>query len=272
MTKVFVFAYNRYDTMTTSMMLEADGVEHTVLCHLPADAEKFAAGNRVYPERLVVTGQPKGLANNRNYALDMMEEGEWALFLVDDLMDVTELDDYDTEDRPNLPFMFDEVAAYRLKFKKPISTADLLRRAEETIPTLEEMGCALLGWAGNENPLFRRRKLSTNALPDGRAWLVKKTHLRFDDNAQLIDDLCWAAKNIQEFGIVLVDKWILPRCKRYTAGGYGGMDERMEQKLREAKYLVDTYPDFVKFSAKKGWPENSHVRFRGDIKKHIKTR
>ena len=256
--------------MTTSMMLEADGVDHTVLCHLPSDAEKFAAGDRVYPERLLVTGEPKGLANNRNFALDMMEEGEWALFLVDDLQQCYELDTYGEETREALPITFENQNEYRRKFQKKISTAELLARAEEAIPMLEEMGCALLGWAGFENPIFRKKKWGYNILADGRAWLVKKTHLRFDGNAQLIDDLCWTAKNIQEFGIVAVDRWILPKCKRYTAGGYGGLDERMEQKLREAAYLVTTYPDLIHFKPKKGWPDNSHVALRLGLNKKRK--
>lgn len=272
MTKVFVFAYNRYETMTTSMMLEADGVEHTVLCHLPSDAEKFVEGSRVVPERLLVTGEPKGLANNRNFALDLMEEGEWALFLVDDLLQCYELEDYDTQEIDELPITFENQNLYRKKFKKPISTAELLRRAEETIPKLEEMGCALLGWAGFENPMFRKKHWGVNILADGRAWLVKKTHLRFDSEAQLIDDLCWTAKNIKEFGVVLVDRWILPDARRYTAGGFGGLNERMEQKLREAAYLVNTYPDLIAFRKKKGWPDGSHVALRNTLNRTKKIK
>ena len=272
MTKVFVFAYNRYESMTTSMMLEADGVDHTVLCHLPSDAEKFVEGGRVFPERLLVTGQPKGLANNRNYALDLMEEGEWALFLVDDLIQCYELDDYDTETREELPMTFENQNLYRKKFKKRISTADLLKRAEQTIPKLEEMNCALLGWAGFENPMFRKKHWGINILADGRAWLVKKTHLRFDLEAQLIDDLCWTAKNIQEFGVVLVDRWILPDAKRYTSGGFGGQSERMEQKLREAAYLVKTYPDLITYRSKKGWQEGSHVALRNSLNRSKKLK
>jgi len=262
MTKVFVFAYNRYETMTTSMMLEADGVEHTVLCHLPSDAEKFVAGGRVFPERLEVTGQPKGLANNRNYALEQMEEGEWALFLVDDLLQCYELDDYETQEADELPITFENQNIYRKKFRKHISTAELLRRAEETIPKLEAMNCALLGWAGFENPMFRKKHWGVNILADGRAWLVKKTHLRFDIEAQAIDDMAWTAKNIQEFGVVLVDRWILPDAKRYGAGGYGSINDRLEQKMRECAFLVKTYPDLVAYRSKKGQQEGSHVVLR----------
>jgi hypothetical protein len=98
--RTFIFTYNRYDSITSSMMWEEAGLDHTVLCHTDEAAEQFTAHGRVNPDRLHVTGAPKGLANNRNAALDMMDDGEWALFLVDDLKTLTEVADYDTRPTP----------------------------------------------------------------------------------------------------------------------------------------------------------------------------
>jgi hypothetical protein len=267
MTQVFVFAHNRYDSMTTSLMLEADGVDHKVLVSNPRRAELFAAGNRCVLERIHVTSKPDGLATARNAALDLMEEGEWALFLVDDMKQCYELDSYDTEPDGEIPISFENQNEYRRKFRKPISTKQLLDRALESIPHLDAIGANLLGWAGFENPMFRKKKWGYNILADGRAWLVRKTHLRFDENAQIIDDLCWTALNIREFGVVAVDRWILPDCRRYTAGGVGLLSERMEPKMKEAAYLVETYPELITFKDKTGWPEGSHVALRAGLHK-----
>lgn len=265
MTKVFVFAHNRYDTMTTSLMLEHDGVDHTVLVANVGRAEKFVAGNRVFPERLHITNLPDGLAYARNAALDLMEEGEWALFLVDDLKQVTELDTYDQEPSESLDINWANLREYRHKFSKKISTKDLLDRALASVPHMESIDCNLLGWAGFDQPMYRRNKWGYNILADGRAWLVRKTHLRFDENAQIIDDLCFTAQNIQEFGVVAVDRWILPDFQRYTAGGLGLITERLAAKMKEAAYLVETYPDLIQFREKKGWPTGSHVALRAGI-------
>lgn len=265
--QTFVFAHNRYDSMTTSLMCEADGVEHHVIVSSPKRAELFARHGRVAPERLIPTGLPDGLAYSRNAALEMMEEGEWALFLVDDMKQCYELDDYDEETRPELPITFDNQNLYREKFRKPISVAKLIERGQQAIPRLEKMGAKLLGWAGFENPMFRRKKWGYNILADGRAWLVKKTDLRFDMNAQIIDDLCFTAQNIQEFGVVVVDRWILPDFKRYSAGGLGVLSERMEAKMKEAAYLVEAYPDLITYKKKAGWPEGSHVALRPGLHK-----
>jgi hypothetical protein len=265
--KIFVFAYDRYDSMTTSLMLEADGIDHYVLCHTVRAAELFAQGGRVNPERLVVTNEPKGLANNRNYALDMMEEGEWALFLVDDFKSVSEVEGYDTEELEEFPITFENQHIYRKRFRNTIRMSDFVKRAAEGAEYCDQHGSKLLGFAGFENPIFRRKKWARNKLADGRAWMVKKTHLRFDTNVQLIDDLCWTALNIKEFGTVIVNQWVLPDCRRYTAGSFGSIEQRMPQKMAEAQYLVDTYPDLIQFKKKAGWPYGSHVALRANVRK-----
>lgn len=262
--KVFVFAYNRYDTMTTSRLLEAEAIDHTVLCHTEDDLCMFAGAGTAKPGRLLATGNPKGLAYQRNSALDLMDDGEWALFLVDDLEAVTELRNYDTAVDP-LPMTTVNQSVYRERFKHSVSMRHFLMRADELALRCAGAGAHLGGWAGNDNPMFRKAHWGLNILADGRAWVVRKTHLRFDNNVQLIDDVCWTALNIAEFGKVIVDRWVLPKCKRYTKGAFGSKAERMEQKMREAAYLVATYPNQVTFRSKAGWPVGSHVALRTNL-------
>ena len=50
---------------------------------------KYLESGRIYGD-LIATKEQKGLANNRNYALSLMEKGEWALFFVDDLINIYE--------------------------------------------------------------------------------------------------------------------------------------------------------------------------------------
>ncbi len=260
--KIFVFGYDRYDSTTTSGMLEQENIDHIMLVHNEEQRQGFIAGGRVNPSRLLVTGEPAGLSNNRNAALSMMDDGEWAMFLVDDFKSVSELRDYDTTYEEVLDITTQNVNEWGKRFKNPITMAEYVKRAEQGTRYSDRMGCNLLGFAGIDNALFRRRKWALNVLADGRAWMVKKTHLRFDTNVQLIDDLCWTALNIKEFGIVIVNQWVLPDCRRYTAGAFGSREQRMPQKMREAKYLVDTYPDLITYKKKAGWPDGSHVVLR----------
>jgi hypothetical protein len=190
-----------------------------------------------------------------------METTEWAMFLVDDLKHVTELSNYDRATDP-LPITIKNNGRYTSRFQHKISLQKFLQRAEELRAICDKNNCYLGGWCGISNPLFRANKYKVNVLADGRAWIVKKSDLRFDEKAQMIDDLCWTALNIKHHGIVIVDQWICPDCRRYTKGGFGSIEARMEQKLEEAAHLVKTYPELITYKKKARWPEGSHVILR----------
>lgn len=264
-----MFTYDRYETITTSPMLASEGIQHIVLCHDDDARNRFIDAGNVKEDCIIATGQPRGLAYNRNVALEMMEDGEWALFLVDDLKSVTELDTYDEEPGEELPITTANQSSYGPRFKQSLTLRRFIERAEATARYGEVMGAALVGFCGIDNPLYRRKKWKMNVLADGRAWVVRKTHLQFDSNVQLIDDVAWCALNIREFGAVVVNDWVLPDCRRYTAGAFGSKEERMEQKVREARYLVETYPDYIAYKAKAGWPEGSHVVLRQRHKRRV---
>lgn len=257
--KIIIFTYDRYDSISTSEYFK--GIPHTVLCHDETAKQKFLDAGRIHGE-IIATGEPKGLANNRNYAIDMMQDGEWALFFVDDLISMTMLESYYQQQGTTLGINSENQPKYRAEFKKECTPQEFLKICEETIQHAEQKGFALCGFSLTNNPLFRDKKFGYWALADGRCWLVKKTHLRFDTNTQLIDDTCFTALNLKAFGGIVNNNWVLPDCKRYTEGAFGTIEQRMPQKLREAKYLVDTYPEFVAYADKVGWVENSHVKIR----------
>jgi hypothetical protein len=258
--RVFVFTYDRFDSITTSMMLEEANIDHIVLCHTEEQKQQFISHGRVREDRIIATGQPRGLAYNRNFALDMMADGEWAMFFVDDLKKITELDTYDTEITFSpLPIDMGNSGIWRPRFRKEISMNKFMERAVETARHSEKLGGHLAGFAGIDNALYRTKKWAMNTLADGRAWMVQKTDLRFDENVQLIDDLCWTALNVDRFGVVVNNLWVLPDCRRYTKGAFGSIEQRMPQKIEEAAYLVKTYPHLITFKKKTGWPEGSHV-------------
>jgi hypothetical protein len=163
-----------------------------------------------------------------------------------------------------LPINLKNTTEYGKKFRKEITFSKFLERINETINYAETFGINLVGFAGFQNPLFLKNKWKFNCLADGRAWAIKKTKLRFDENAQLIDDVCWTALNIRNGG-VLINQWIIPDCKRYTAGGFGSISERMELRKKECAYLVQKYPDLIKYGEKKGWPHGSHIRIKNTV-------
>lgn len=266
--KIFIFTYDRYDTITTPSFFEKENIDHIILCHSEEAKQKFIEAGKVNPDKIIATGRPKGLTYNRNFALDKMEKDEWALFMVDDLKCFQEYENYETETNDKLPITIENIKEWNNTFDKKISTLKFLERCEESIAKAEETGIKLVGFAGFTNPLFLNKKWKYNALADGRCWLVKKSELRFDENVQLIDDVCWSVININSHGL-LINQWVIPDCRRYTAGAFGSKNQRMEQKIRECKYLVEAYPDSIRYGDKAGWPEGSHVQIKSTAGKNL---
>jgi len=257
--KIFVFAYDRFDTMTTSMFLDNEGIEHIVLCHSVDDRRRFIDAGRVKAENILCTANPKGLAYQRNSALDMMDDGEWAIFLVDDWIKTTELRMYSEYHNAKLSAIPEDI---KPDFKRICTMQRFVERCANNARIAQDHGIYLVGYSLTDNDMFRKKHYSLGSLADGRAWVIRKDVMRFDNETQLIDDMCWTAKNIKRYGAVLVDNWLLTLCKRYTDGAFGSIDARMGQKMKEAKYLVETYPDYVAFAEKPGWPSGSHVKLR----------
>ena len=179
--KIFIFTYDRYDSITTSEYFKNN--DHIILCHDEESKQKYLEHNRIYGD-IIATKEPKGLANNRNYALNMMEKGEWALFFVDDLIQINEYNYYDEADYEDIPDTIDP----NKSFNKKIDSKNFIKRCETEIQKCEKDGAFLSGFASNENGYFLKRKYKYKNHVDGRAWLVKKDVLSFDTNTQLIDD------------------------------------------------------------------------------------
>lgn len=268
--KTFVFAYDRYATMTTPSALEREGIDHIVLCHTEAQKAAFIELRTANPERIIATGNPKGIARNRNSALEMMQEGEWALFLVDDLKTISELRNHDRITDTDIPINAANQKHYAERFKTPITATQFLKRCEELATYTDKLGGHLAGFCNIDNPLFRAKHYKLNTLADGRAIIVRKTKLRYDEQVHLQDDYCFTALNLRTFGVVVINQWVLPDFDRYTEGGAGTKEERMSDKIRECAYLVENYPEWIALRDKPGWPYGSHIAIRQRNKpKHL---
>jgi hypothetical protein len=261
--KVFTFYYNRYDSATTSIALAENGIDHIALVHNDADMDKFRKHNTIRGKG-VVTGNGKGLAYQRNSALEMMDTGEWAVFMCDDFEKIASLPTEWIFSKTNtLPITFENQNLFRLNKHKVLNLAEMFALFPKLIELAEANNVHLIGFGLHDNPLNLRKKFSTRGLADGRFWLVKKSHYCFDTRAQLIDDVCWTAENLVRHKRVLVLNWIVPYFKRYTAGGFGSTAERLELRRKECAYLAKKYDPLIKIASKSGWENGTHVRLYG---------
>jgi hypothetical protein len=269
--KTFTFFYNRYENASTSISLSDYEIPHYVLVHGEEDNRLFLDGGRYGNscESVFVTGNPKGLAYQRNSALSMMDHGEWACFMCDDFKSIKAYDEDIIVNGPKrLPITFANQSEYRLR--KVRSLRWLYDLFPHFISLAEQHGIQLIGFGLHDNPMNLSKCYTTRGLADGRMWLVKKDSFRFDIKAQLIDDVAWTAENLVRNGNVLVCNWIVPYFERYTSGGFGTKSERVDLRKRECTYLAGKYDPIVRLAIKPGWPEGTHLRIyasNGNIKK-----
>lgn len=256
--KIFIFAYDRLDLTTSAYFKEHP---HTILCHTEEQKQALLSGGNCYGE-VIATHQPKGLPRNRNVALEMMQEGEWAVFFVDDLLRVTAITELESYMSPALEITTKNQKMFRQMMGQQIDATKFLEICEDTVREAAAKGHALCGFSLTENPLFRTKKFSYWGLADGRCWVVKKTALRFDERSSMMDDYCFTALNMREFGGLTINNYLHPLCGRYTKGGYGTKAERMKEKIEECDYLVSSYPEYISHAEKVGFPTGSHIRMR----------
>jgi len=261
--KVFTFFYNRYTNATTSQALYENGINHNVLIHKEKDYELFKKGNTLYG-KAIVTNSPKGLAYQRNCALDMMDIGEWAVFMCDDFKKIYSFPKEKIfNNKLELEINFENQKQYRLNSKNEMQLSEMFQLFPKLIELAELNKIYLIGFALHDNPLNLRKKFGHRGLADGRFWIVKKSTYKFDLNAQLIDDVAWTSENLVRHGNVLILNWTVPYFSRYTSGGFGSTEERKVLRKKECAYLCNKYNPLVTYANKPGWDYGTHIRIIG---------
>lgn len=229
--KVFLMYYDRYQSATTSLMLNR---EHIVLCH--SNKEMFTCiSNKA---TVIETGLPKGIQNNFNYGLGLLEDGEWGVFMSDDLVCGRELTGKNFT-RVDHNYVLD---VFINKVNK-----------------IQNNRINLIGMNATGNELNSTREVSTFGLVDGRCFAIRKTEFTFHPHIQTIPDYYATAYHLEKYGANLVFNHFFLDFKRYHSGGLGTSDDRLEQKKKDIRTLISLFPDTVKMMDKKSQPKGSHV-------------
>lgn len=202
--------------------------------------DKFVEAGTLDPKKIIITNQPKALPYQRNFALDMLAENEWGLFLCDDLVKIEEYENYDGApldkvDNPKFVSVKEDV---------------FLNRCLESIWKAEEIGAHLIGFSHYTNAFFRTQKWKHTAKVDCNACLIKKSNLRYDVNFPRIGDWKFSIENLNTFHTILTNNWVYVEMEKWTPGGQGTKEQRKESRHEEIKRLLELYPDHVKLGPK----------------------
>lgn len=229
--KIFLMYYDRFQKATTSKLLNR---EHIVLCH--DNKEKFECiGEK---GALIETKQPKGIQNNFNYGLSLLEKDEWGIFMSDDCIGAKKI--------------------VNGKFEK----CDIDYPIEELIsilPKCDKMGIKLVGLNSTGNSLYAKNKYSKFGLVDGRCFAIKKTDFRFHEEINTIPDYYSTAYHLKKYGGNLILNHTFLDFKRYEKGGLGSISDRINDKLKDVKIMLNLFPKNVVLKEKPNEPKNSHI-------------
>lgn len=254
--KIFIFAYDRFDTMTTSLAVGGDGVQHYVLCHSESDKQRFIDSGTISDKaEIIATANPKGLTRQRNFALDMLKDGEWAMFMNDDFERLRIFSDYYSDKQELLPQdVKNSCWQNSMTFREFVEEADRL--------SMRFKGTNLIGFATNSNPNNLRRRYTLSHLIDGRCYLIRKTSIRYDTRFNVLEDHYISAENIVRYGNTVRCNWIVPEFSRFTNGGFGDIANRTPLLREEAKLLAEKYPFLLELKDKRGFDAGCQLRFR----------
>jgi len=229
--KIFLMYYDRFENATTSKMLKK---EHIVLCH--NNKEKFKCISE--KGTLIETKEPKGIQNNFNYGLSLLQKDEWGIFLSDDLIEGKKIENN--------------------KFIK-CDVDFVLSELISILPKCDLMGIKLVGLNSTGNPFYAKNKYSKFGLVDGRCFAIKKTDFKFHNEINTIPDYYASAYHLNKYGGNLILNYCFLDFKRYEKGGLGTVSDRINDKIKDVKLMINLFPKNVKIKDKANEPKESHL-------------
>lgn len=250
--KLFIPSFRRPDLHCTFRHFEGTNIDWYVLVHTADEHRGYRIAGLVPPERLILTRAPLGLVNHRNWAIDnMVEDGEWFLFASDDITKITMLEEPFYSNDSEIDVSTKNSTLWGRRFAKQAGPREVERICDELLQKAIAEDCYYAGFSAFGNSLFRAKKWKRDTFVDGRLFLMRKTELRFDPRVVTMDDYAFTAQNLSTSHGTLVNAWVEPVARRYTAGGIGTYDERLPAKRADCAYLIERYPHLFRYNSSK---------------------
>ena len=234
MYNVFALYYDRYETATTSLALKQAGIKHTILCHKNKNKFNYCYG------KVIETKNPKGIQHNFNSGLNLISEGEWAIFLSDDYKSSYKINRQENKfEKCELRYVYDKLC--------------------ETIKVADKIGVKLVGLNSTGNALYASKKYGKYGLVDGRMFAIKKTDFVWREDISCITDYYATLYHLNKYGGNLILQECYAEFERYGADGIGTLEARADEKRKDVSILKNIYKDKVKIKDKAGQPTGTHI-------------
>lgn len=258
--KIFIPSYGRAGIITTHQLLK--GQDYRILVHDSSEYSSYAQNPTIDRNRLVTTGQPLGIARQRNWVLDhLVEAGEWFCFMDDNIRGFEKLRGglYDLLAQPVESF---GSTFWGPRYKNPVEAKELMKALSETAEHASDIGTHFAGCATTDNFFFRGKKWRETGFVCTKLAIVRAGTLRFDPRFTAKDDVDFSAANLQKYGKVLVNNYLFPRGAHFSPGGIGKKDIRRFYSQQDAALLVKKWPTLCAYSRRQDGDLPTEVSFK----------
>lgn len=276
MHKLYIPSFHRAKSICTHLLLDTAIFDYYIVVHDPLELHYYKQNKTIPPERLICSYAPYGISHQRQWIRDnLTSDGEWFCMADDNIKFIhavrkPEYFEEDLEKINTLAFQKNDNNFKYSVYENKIDSHRLGEICEEMILEAQKLGIKYCAFASNRNYFFARaRKWSYWSYAISKFAIYQKDDINFDLNVQAMDDYCFTAQNILQYGKVLVNKFVYAHGIHYQKGGIGRYEERQEKKVADAAYLMLKYPGLFRYKIKKGCHPEAEIQMRFNYQKQI---
>ena len=261
MIPIYVPSYNRAKTIKTTKWLDKSGLNYKVLLHTENCKNEYINAGLIHEKNIIVTNQPKGITNQRNYICqNLAKNGEWYIALDDNISGFKRVVDKYFFTKKVL-----EVESSKINqkdYNQEITALEFINILNDDIKTAEKIKAEYIGFSTVDNYFFNSKKYKTVGYVISKAVAIKYNGIDYDKKLEAMEDFGYCAEQLIKNNAVLINAWMKPICNHYEKGGIGTYEERLPRKIIDCEYLMRKYPNFFRYKVKKGCHPKAEVQIR----------
>lgn len=261
MIPIYIPSYNRAKTIKTTQWLDKSEIDYRVLLHSEKCKSEYIKAGIVHEKKIIVTNQPKGITNQRNWICkNLAKEGQWYISLDDNISGFKRVVDKYYYTKKSLPVESSNIT--QNDYNQLMSASEFIEILQKDIELAEKIKAEYIGFSTVDNYFFNSKKYKTVGYVISKAVAIKYTGLSYDVKLEAMEDFGYCAEQLIKNNAVLINSWIKPICNHYEVGGIGTYEQRLPRKIIDCQYLMKKYPNFFRYKVKKGCHPKAELQIR----------
>jgi len=261
MIDIYIPSFNRAETIKTTIYLDKCKIPYKVILHSENCKRSYLLAGRVKEKDIIVTNQPQGITNQRNWIIkNFAKKGEWYVCLDDNIEGFKRVCDKYYFAYKKLDF--NNKLITQKDYDQKIKASEFVSLLIEDIKIAEKIGSEYIGFATVDNYFFNAKKYKPVGYVISKAVAIKFKGICYDKKLEAMEDFGYCAEQIIKNNCVLINSWIKPIAGHYEKGGIGTYKERLPRKIIDCQYLIKKYPGFFRYKLKKGCHPKAELQIR----------